>query len=54
MVPYAGPIEHAVTVVGVQEHSVLVNNPGSGPEWVSKSTFETAYSAYDEMAVIIA
>lgn len=54
MVPYAGPIEHAVAVVGVQEHSVLVNNPGSGPEWVSKSTFETAYSAYDEMAVIIA
>lgn len=53
-VPYAGPVEHAVTVVGVEEHSVLVNNPLSGPEWVSKSTFETAYSAYYDMAVIIA
>lgn len=53
-VPYAGPVEHAVAVVGVQEHSVLVNNPWSGPEWVSKSTFEASYSAYYEMAVIIA
>lgn len=53
-VPYAGPVEHAVAVVGVQEDSVLVNNPWSGPEWVSKSTFEAAYSAYYQMAVIIA
>lgn len=53
-VPYAGPVEHAVTVVGVDEGAVLVNNPWSGPEWVSKSTFEAAYAIYDQMAVILA
>jgi uncharacterized protein YvpB len=53
-VPYAGPVEHAVTVVGVNEASVLVNNPISGPEWVSKSTFEAAYSTYQQMAVVLA
>lgn len=53
-VPYAGPVEHAVTVVGVNDTSVLVNNPWSGPEWVSKSTFEAAYAIYDQMAVILA
>jgi uncharacterized protein YvpB len=53
-IPYAGPVEHAVTVVGVNQSSVLVNNPWSGPEWVSKSTFEAAYAIYDQMAVILA
>lgn len=53
-VPYAGPVEHAVTVVGVDESSVLINNPWSGPEWVSKTTFEAAYAVYDQMAVILA
>jgi len=53
-VPYAGPVEHAVTVVGVDEDSVLINNPWSGPEWVSKNTFEAAYAVYDQMAVILA
>ena len=51
---YAGPVEHAVTVVGVNETSVLVNDPISGPEWVSKSTFEAAYSTYQQMAVVLA
>jgi hypothetical protein len=31
--------------------SVLVNNPWSGPEWVSKSTFQAAYASYRDMAV---
>lgn len=53
-VPYAGPVEHAVTVVGVNETSVLVNNPMSGPEWVSKSTFEASYWTYQQMAVVLA
>ena len=53
-VPYAGPVEHAVTVVGVDQGSVLINNPWSGPEWVNKSTFEAAYAIYDQMAVILA
>ena len=53
-VPYAGPVEHAVTVVGVNDASVLVNNPMSGPEWVSKSTFEASYGTYQQMAVVLA
>src|SRR5215470_7032966 len=53
-VPFAGPVEHAVTVVGVDEGSVLINNPWSGQEWVDKTTFEAAYAVYDQMAVIVA
>lgn len=53
-IPYAGPVEHTVTVVGVDEASVLVNNPLWGPEWLSKSTFEAAYGTYQQMAVILA
>lgn len=52
-IPYAGPIEHAVTVVGVRGGEVLVNNPWSGPEWVSKATFEAAYATYNRMAVVL-
>lgn len=50
---YAGPGEHAVTVVGVDPNRVLINNPWSGPEWVSKSTFERAFATYDDMAVVL-
>lgn len=50
----AGPGEHAVTVVGVTATRVLINNPWSGPEWISKSTFEPVYATYDDMAVILA
>jgi uncharacterized protein YvpB len=53
-IPYAGPGEHAVTVVGVDASRVLINNPWSGPEWVSKATFERVYATYDYMAVVLA
>ena len=53
-IPYAGPGEHAVTLAGVDATRVLINNPWSGPEWISKSTFERVYSTYDYMAVILA
>jgi uncharacterized protein YvpB len=53
-VTYAGPGEHAVVVVGVTATRVLINNPWSGPEWISKSTFEPVYATYDQMAVILA
>ena len=49
---YAGPVEHAVTVVGVTASSVYVYNPWFGPQWVSRSTFQAAYGTYDDMAVI--
>jgi uncharacterized protein YvpB len=51
---YSGPIEHAVTIVGVGRDSVLVNNPWSGQQWVDKGTFEGAYATYNNMAVVIA
>ncbi|HVS07176.1 MAG TPA: C39 family peptidase [Candidatus Dormibacteraeota bacterium] len=53
-VAYAGPGEHAVVVVGVTPTRVLINNPESGPEWISKSTFEPVYATYDDMSVILA
>jgi uncharacterized protein YvpB len=53
-VPYAGPGEHAVTVVGVQPTKVLINNPSTGVEWIDKRTFEAIYAIYDHMAVILA
>ena len=51
-IPYAGPIEHAVLLVGVRGDSVLVNNPWDGPQWVSKSTFEAAFATYNQMAIV--
>src|SRR5437868_3500306 len=52
-IPYAGPGEHAVTVVGVDASRVLINNPWSGPEWINKSLFERVYATYDDMAVVL-
>jgi uncharacterized protein YvpB len=52
-VQFGAPYEHAVTVAGVNETSVLVNNPLSGPQWVSKGTFEAAYATFGYMAVIL-
>jgi uncharacterized protein YvpB len=54
VIPYAGPGEHAVTVVGVDPTRLLINNPWSGPEWVSKAVFEQVYSTYNQMAVVLA
>ena len=52
-VTYAGPGEHAVTLVGVQPTRVLINNPATGVEWIDKATFEAIYAIYDHMAVIL-
>jgi uncharacterized protein YvpB len=52
-VTYAGPGEHAVTLVGVQPTLVLINNPATGVEWIDKTTFEAIYAIYDHMAVIL-
>ena len=52
-VQYHGPIEHAVTVVGVTPTDVFVYNPWFGPQWVSKSTFEAAYITFNSMAVMV-
>jgi uncharacterized protein YvpB len=52
-VQYEGPVEHAVTVVGVNQDSVYVFNPWFGRQWVSKSTFESGYATYHGMAVVL-
>jgi uncharacterized protein YvpB len=54
VIPYAGPGEHAVTIVGVDPTRVLVNNPWSGQEWVNKTVFERVYQTYNQMAVVLA
>ena len=53
-IPYAGPVEHAVTVVGVAGDDVYINNPWNGREWISRRTFEAAYATYNRMAVVLA
>jgi uncharacterized protein YvpB len=50
---WAGSVEHAVTVVGVSGSSVYVYNPATGPQWVSKSAFASAYATYGDMAVAV-
>jgi hypothetical protein len=40
-------------VIGVNPWSVLVNDPIRGQYWVSKATFEAAYSTFSE-AIIFA
>ncbi len=45
--------EHAVTLSGVSATSVRVNDPQFGTQyWVSKSTFETVWRDFGNMAVI--
>jgi uncharacterized protein YvpB len=53
-VPYAGPVEHSVTVAGVSPTSVLVNDPDAGRYWIPKSIFESVYQTYNQMAVVLA
>ncbi|MEP7104825.1 MAG: C39 family peptidase [Chloroflexota bacterium] len=52
-VQFGAPYEHAVVVVGVNDDQLLINNPWSGQQWVSKAAFETAYEVFNEMAVIL-
>ncbi len=52
-VRFGAPYEHAVTVIGVNDGSLLVNNPWQGQQWISKSQFEWAYGMFNQMAVVI-
>ncbi|PZR70852.1 MAG: hypothetical protein DLM66_02445 [Candidatus Dormiibacter spiritus] len=54
-VQYAGPVEHTVTVIGVDRDAgtVFVFNPWYGPQWISFASFEAAYQTYNQMAVVI-
>ena len=52
-IPYIGPVHasHVYTAVGVSPSQVLVNDPIRGQYWVSKSSFEAAYSDFNEAIV---
>jgi len=50
---YAGPYEHAVTGVGVNESAILVHDPQQGRLWIDKQDFEATYRTYNQMAVIL-
>ena len=53
VIPYAGPVEHAVTVVGVTPTDVIVNDPDFGRTVISKTLFEASYATYNNMAVVL-
>lgn len=53
-VPYAGPVEHSVTAIGVSDTAVLINDPYRVSQyWESKAVFERAYAVYGGMAVAV-
>lgn len=62
-IPWAGPHEHSVLVIGVGVNAVLIDNPWPsdtfGAEyagqnvWVPMSTFESVYSTFNDMAVVL-
>ena len=46
-------LEHAVTLSGVSQTQVRVNDPLHGSQyWISKSLFEANWSDFNNMAVI--
>lgn len=61
--PWAGPDEHVVLIIGVNNSSVLIDNPwpvgGHGAEyvgadqWVPMSTFQSVYGVTNDMAVVL-
>jgi len=51
-VQFGSPYEHAVVVRAVTNGYVLINNPWFGTQWISKSTFESSYATFNNMAVI--
>ncbi len=52
-VRFGSPWEHAVALVGVTPDSLLVNNPWSGVQWISRSQFENAFWMFNRMAVVL-
>ena len=52
-VPYAGTVEHAVTLVGVRPDSVWVNDPLTGLERISRAAFEASYHVSGDMGVVL-
>jgi len=40
-------------VIGVRPDAVLINDPWFGRAWHTKAQFESAYSTFDDMAVVL-
>jgi uncharacterized protein YvpB len=53
-VQFGEPYEHTVTIIGVTDTTLLINNPWFGRQWIPKATFEPAYATFNHMAVILA
>jgi len=46
--------EHAVTLTGISDSAVLVNDPWPGSQyWVSRAAFEASWAVFGNMAVIV-
>lgn len=45
--------EHAVTIIGVRQDAVLIDDPWFGRAWHAKTQFESAYRTFAGMAVIV-
>lgn len=45
--------EHAVTIIGVRRDAVLIDDPWFGRAWHPKAQFESAYSSFAGMAVVL-
>jgi uncharacterized protein YvpB len=46
--------EHSLTLTGVSDGGVLVNDPWPGSQyWVSKSVFEASWAVFGNMAVVV-
>jgi len=52
LVQFGSPYEHAVTIIGVTNDNLLINNPWFGQQWISKPTFEASYGTFNHMSVI--
>jgi uncharacterized protein YvpB len=53
-VPFGPGYEHAVTIAGVDDDSVLVNNPRWGyREWLPRAAFLAAFAVFGNMAVVL-
>ncbi|WP_037603723.1 C39 family peptidase [Streptacidiphilus rugosus] len=52
-VPYAGPVEHAVTVTGFSGDTVWVNDPYRGRYRIGLGAFTHGYATFGDMAVVV-
>jgi len=53
-IPFGPGYEHAVTVAGISDDAVLINNPRWGfQQWLPRATFLSAFAVFGDMAVVV-